>query len=100
MGNSKNGYGSASVLVLPSMNNSILPTGALVIVKRPLLSVSADRFVPLILAVTLTRGSLALSSTIPLTVVLVGLRGVRPEATKVAGAPESPSKVAETILLL
>src|SRR5262249_48596591 len=100
MGNSRKGYGSGSVVVVPSMNKSMVPTGAFVMVNRPVLSVNAVRLVPRILAVTLGRGSLASSSTIPETVVVTGLLASFPDAVKTAGDPVKPANDAVTTLLL
>src|SRR5258708_3176122 len=100
MGNSRNGKVSGRVLVAPSINRMIAPVGAPEIVDLPLTSVSAERLVPLMLAVALAIGWSALSSTMPVTTVFAGFLGVTAEARNVASAPGRPVTVAETALLL
>src|SRR5947209_1013240 len=72
---------SGRELVLPSTYRTILPTGALAMVNCPWALVLAERFVPLMLAVAFGMGMLALSSTIPLTVVFVAIPATIPDET-------------------
>src|SRR5689334_2154153 len=85
MVNSRNGNVSGRVLVAPSTNRTMAPTGAAGIENFPLTSVRALRLVPLMLAVAFGTGWFALSRTMPLTTVFAGFFGVVPEAIKVAG---------------